>query len=104
MRSIAKKRLKKWRRAWKLELIERDHPQWRDLYDHAPCLCRGQALGPGLRGDDGRAEVRYANFRNEVLAGPQRLAQHRGVAAPPSTSGAALSRGFEAAQARGGLN
>ena len=27
------KRLKKWRRAWKLELIERDNPAWRDLYD-----------------------------------------------------------------------
>src|SRR5262249_44570575 len=27
------KRLKKWRRAWKLELIERHNPQWRDLYD-----------------------------------------------------------------------
>jgi putative endonuclease len=27
------KRLKKWRRAWKLELIERANPQWHDLYD-----------------------------------------------------------------------
>ena len=27
------KAVKKWRRAWKLELIERDNPQWRDLYD-----------------------------------------------------------------------
>ena len=26
------KQLKKWRRAWKLELIERDNPQWLDLY------------------------------------------------------------------------
>jgi putative endonuclease len=30
---LREKRLKKWRRAWKLELIERDNPQWRDLYD-----------------------------------------------------------------------
>src|ERR1700751_4988241 len=30
---LREKRLKKWRRAWKLHLIERDHPQWRDLYD-----------------------------------------------------------------------
>ncbi len=29
----SEKRLKKWRRAWKLELIERHNPQWRDLYD-----------------------------------------------------------------------
>ena len=26
------KQLKKWRRAWKLELIEAANPQWRDLY------------------------------------------------------------------------
>lgn len=26
------KAIKKWRRAWKLELIERDNPQWLDLY------------------------------------------------------------------------
>ena len=25
------KQIKKWRRAWKLDLIERDNPQWRDL-------------------------------------------------------------------------
>lgn len=25
------KQLKKWRRAWKVELIERDNPEWRDL-------------------------------------------------------------------------
>ena len=24
-------RMKKWKRAWKIELIERDNPQWRDL-------------------------------------------------------------------------
>jgi len=26
------KQLKKWRRAWKLELIEEKNPEWRDLY------------------------------------------------------------------------
>ena len=26
------KQLKKWNRAWKIELIERDNPQWIDLY------------------------------------------------------------------------
>ena len=30
---LREKRLKKWRRAWKLELIERHNPQWRDLYE-----------------------------------------------------------------------
>lgn len=27
------KMLKKWRRAWKLQLIESLNPQWRDLYE-----------------------------------------------------------------------
>ncbi|HMD65191.1 MAG TPA: GIY-YIG nuclease family protein [Stellaceae bacterium] len=30
---LREKRIKKWRRAWKLELIERQNPQWRALYD-----------------------------------------------------------------------
>jgi putative endonuclease len=25
--------IKKWRRAWKVEMIERFNPSWRDLYD-----------------------------------------------------------------------
>ena len=25
--------MKKWKRAWKLELIERESPQWNDLYE-----------------------------------------------------------------------
>jgi len=28
----AEKRIKRWRRAWKLELIEKFNPQWLDLY------------------------------------------------------------------------
>ena len=27
------KRIKKWRRIWKLELIEKVNPEWRDLYN-----------------------------------------------------------------------
>jgi putative endonuclease len=27
------KRLKKWRRHWKIQLIEKDNPEWRDLFD-----------------------------------------------------------------------
>ena len=27
------KSLKRWPRKWKLELIEKDNPQWRDLYE-----------------------------------------------------------------------
>jgi putative endonuclease len=32
----AEKRIKRWRRAWKLELIERGNPQWQDLYVVTP--------------------------------------------------------------------
>ena len=30
---LRERRLKKWNRAWKLELIERSNPTWRDLLD-----------------------------------------------------------------------
>jgi putative endonuclease len=26
------KQIKEWKRKWKIELIERDNPEWRDLY------------------------------------------------------------------------
>ena len=29
---LREKRIKKWRRAWKLELIEKMNPEWTDLY------------------------------------------------------------------------
>ncbi|MCF6237204.1 MAG: GIY-YIG nuclease family protein [Candidatus Marinimicrobia bacterium] len=28
------KQLKKWNRAWKLKLIEKENPHWQDLYDY----------------------------------------------------------------------
>ena len=28
------KRMKKWKREWKIELIEKNNPAWEDLYDH----------------------------------------------------------------------
>jgi putative endonuclease len=28
---IREKRIKKWNRAWKVELIEKENPDWRDL-------------------------------------------------------------------------
>jgi putative endonuclease len=27
------KRIKRWRRSWKIQLIEASNPDWRDLYD-----------------------------------------------------------------------
>ncbi|MDP2720049.1 MAG: GIY-YIG nuclease family protein, partial [Dehalococcoidia bacterium] len=26
------KQIKEWKRRWKIELIERENPEWRDLY------------------------------------------------------------------------
>jgi len=25
--------LKRWRRSWKIQLVEQENPEWRDLYD-----------------------------------------------------------------------
>ncbi len=33
MAILREKQLKKWRRKWKLVLIERENPDWADLYD-----------------------------------------------------------------------
>ncbi|MBV9784282.1 MAG: GIY-YIG nuclease family protein [Acidisphaera sp.] len=30
---VREKQIKKWRRTWKIALIERDNPEWRDLYN-----------------------------------------------------------------------
>jgi putative endonuclease len=29
---LREKRIKKWRRAWKIKLIEENNPEWRDMY------------------------------------------------------------------------
>jgi len=33
------KRMKKWRRAWKIHLVEKHNPEWEDLYFQLPRLC-----------------------------------------------------------------
>jgi putative endonuclease len=30
---IREKQLKKWKRQWKINLIEKENPEWKDLYD-----------------------------------------------------------------------
>ena len=34
---LYEKRIKRWRRAWKLQLIEAENPQWLDLYETWNC-------------------------------------------------------------------
>jgi putative endonuclease len=44
------KRLKRWRREWKVQLIEADNPQWHDLYIDmmaAPPAAPSVFMGPG---------------------------------------------------------
>jgi putative endonuclease len=41
------KQIRHWRRSWKLELIERENPEWEDLY---PVFVPG--LAPRFRGGD----------------------------------------------------
>jgi putative endonuclease len=42
------KQLKRWRRAWKLRLIERDNPEWEDLSEGWFDGAGAEVLGPGL--------------------------------------------------------
>ena len=32
-RTLPEKRLKKWKRQWKIDLIETQNPEWNDLYE-----------------------------------------------------------------------
>jgi putative endonuclease len=43
---LREKQMKRWRRQWKLDLIERDNPEWRDLY--AGFAAQEAAPGPSL--------------------------------------------------------
>ena len=42
------KQIKKWRRAWKLDLIERSNPDWVDLYDGLLTGADTDQEGPGF--------------------------------------------------------
>jgi putative endonuclease len=47
------KQIKKWRRAWKIDLIERTNPQWHDLW---PTIVGGGGMDSRLRGNDGKED------------------------------------------------
>src|SRR5262245_45012699 len=59
---LREKRLKKWNRAWKIQLIEENNPNWDDLYPRIaqpqyPCLSF-RPSDPGLtRGNESRNPV-----------------------------------------------
>lgn len=33
------KRMKRWKRQWKINLIEKDNPEWKDLFDELAASC-----------------------------------------------------------------
>ena len=35
---LREKRMKQWKRNWKIELIEKMNPEWRDLHDEIDAL------------------------------------------------------------------
>ena len=45
---LQEKRLKEWRRAWKLRLIQRINPEWEDLYDRL--IWPGREWAPACAG------------------------------------------------------
>jgi putative endonuclease len=60
---LREKRIKKWRRTWKLELIERHNPQWRDLLRGAgarPLFMPEPAPGPNRGAGSGSPLARLS--------------------------------------------
>jgi putative endonuclease len=51
------KQLKKWRRDWKIALIEEKNPDRRDLFDSIAHGHRSVVMGPHFRGDDQLASI-----------------------------------------------
>ena len=47
------KRIKKWKRAWKIDLIEESNPEWHDLW---PRIIGGDDVDSRFRGNDGLGE------------------------------------------------
>lgn len=56
------RRIKKWNRAWKIDLSESANPGWRDLW---PTIVGGGDMDSRLRGNDGTSEA-GADGRGDV--------------------------------------
>ncbi|GAB5537244.1 MAG: hypothetical protein Rubg2KO_34930 [Rubricoccaceae bacterium] len=76
---VREKRLKKWRRAWKLRLIREQNPTWRDLADDLErqpgerAALNTPRMGPRLRGDDSLGE----NHESHVESRPSECSSGR---------------------------
>ena len=51
------KELKRWRREWKINLIEQDNPNWDDLYDEITRCIVVMDSGPGPSGHPGMTAI-----------------------------------------------
>ncbi len=49
--------MKKWNRAWKIELIEETNPEWRDLW---PTILGEKDVDSRAGGNDGRGNLRQS--------------------------------------------
>lgn len=52
------KAMKEWKRRWKLDLIEHDNPEWRDLYENVLGLDSGLRRSDGIGRADRKEQVR----------------------------------------------
>ena len=79
------KRIKEWKRDWKLALIERENPEWRDLFDELLAIPDSsilpqakalnlQSLGPGVRRDDSEGSNPVSLLVIPAKAGTQKAA------------------------------
>jgi putative endonuclease len=59
------KQIKKWNRAWKIELIERTNPQWQDLWGS---LTEGEEIDSRMRGNDSGCVVPAKAWTQELPA------------------------------------
>ena len=86
------KRTKKWRRAWKRDLIERDNPDWVDLY---PTIALGSPGFPRSRDREASASAhddgRIWKVEGQEFTGPAPGQERTGVVDVPSASAEATT-------------
>jgi putative endonuclease len=64
------KRIKRWRRVWKIELIEESNPEWRDLW---PTILGDREVDSRVRGNDRRGDLlRNKSLDSAIEYGPRK--------------------------------
>src|SRR5258708_33564336 len=60
---VRERAMKKWRRLWKVELIERVNPSWGDLFEELPLELTQKAWVPAFAGMNGMGRCRRVSGR-----------------------------------------